>query len=166
MPATKKRRCTASVARKMLPRWLFERQPHHLSVPSLKARACAHTVRRTVCVAASFDGSPQGRAACRNFLPCACRRVRRCRVFRCDFVVVRLICIRPLRVGVDVSDAKAAAERAARGTGLHFAVAVIFRSRRASAGWRPSVGAVAFLPRDSRCIANWRLLFRNGAFAR
>ena len=28
------------------------------------------------------------------------------------------------------------------------------------------IGAIAFLPRDSRCIANWRLLFRNGAFAR
>lgn len=47
MPATKKRRCTASVARKMPPRWLFARQPHHLSAPSLKARAGAHTVRRT-----------------------------------------------------------------------------------------------------------------------
>lgn len=95
MPATEKRRCVASVARKMPPRWLFARQPHHLSVPSLKARAGAHTVRRTVCVAASLGGSPQGRAACRNFLPCACRRVRRCRVFRCGFADVLLGCIRP-----------------------------------------------------------------------
>lgn len=95
MPATKKRRCTASVARKMPPRWLFARQPHHLSAPSLKARACAHTVRRTVCVVASFGGSPQGRAACRIPSPCACRCVCRCRVSRCDFADVLLGCIRP-----------------------------------------------------------------------
>lgn len=99
MPATEKRRRAASVARKMPPRWLFARQPHHLSVPSLKARAGAHTVRRTVCVAASFGGSPQGRAACRNFLPCAFRRVRRCRVSRCNFADVLLDCIRPPRGG-------------------------------------------------------------------
>lgn len=95
MPATEKRRRAASVARKMPP-WRFAaRQLQHLSVPSLKARAGAHTVRRTVCVVTSLGGSPQGRAACRNFLPCACRRVRRCRVFRCDFADVLLGCIRP-----------------------------------------------------------------------
>lgn len=99
MPATEKRRCAASVAREMPPRLLFARQPHHLSVSSLKARACAHTVRRTVRVTASLGGSPQGRAACRNFLPCACRRVRRCRVFRCGFADVPLGRIRPPRGG-------------------------------------------------------------------
>lgn len=99
MPATKKRRRAASVAHKMPPRWLFARQPHHLSVPSLKARAGAHTVRRTVCVAASFGGSPQGRAACRFPSPCACRCVCRCRVSRCDFADVLLGCIRPPRGG-------------------------------------------------------------------
>lgn len=81
--------------RKMQP-WRFAaRQLQHLLITSLKTRAGAHTVRRTVCVAASLGGSPQGRAACRNFLPCACRRVRRCRVFRCDFADVLLGCIRP-----------------------------------------------------------------------
>lgn len=95
MPATKKRRCTASVARKMPP-WRFAaRQLQHLLIPSLKTRVGAHTVRRTVCVVASFGGSPQGRAACRIPSPCACRCVCRCRVSRCDFADVLLGCIRP-----------------------------------------------------------------------
>lgn len=153
MSAMEKRRCVASVARKMPPRWLFARQPHHLSAPSLKARACAHTVRRTVCVVASLGGSPHGRAACRIPSPCACRCVCRCRVSRCDFADVLLDCIRPPRVGVDAGDVQASAERAACGTGSPFAAAVIFRSRRASAGLSPSIGAIVFSPRDSRILA-------------
>ena len=132
MPATEKRRCAASVARKMPPRWLFARQPHHLSVPSLKARAGAHTVRRTVRVAASLGGSSQGRAACRIPSPCACRCVCCRRVSRCGFAVfVRRA------AGVDASDARASAECAARGTRSPFAAAVFFRSLRASAGRLP-----------------------------
>lgn len=162
MPATKKRRCAASVAREMPPRWLFARQPHHLSVSSLKARACAHTVRRTVRVTASFGGSSQGRAACAIFY----RLLASAAFLAAASPTCRLAVSVRRAAGVDASDARASAERAARGTRSPFAAAGIFRSRRVAAGWRPSVGAVAFLPRDSRCIANWRLLFRNGAFAR
>ena len=138
MPATEKRRCVASVARKMPPRWLFARQPHHLSVPSLKARAGAHTVRRTVCVAASLGGSPQGRAACRNFLPCACRAFAAAAFFAAASPTCCLAVSARRAAVVDASTAQAFVERAARGTGSPFAAAVIFRSLRASAGWRPS----------------------------
>ena len=133
MPATKKRRCTASVARKMPPLWLFARQPHHLSAPSLKARACAHTVRRTVCVAASFGGSSQGRAACAIFY----RLLASAAFLAAASPTCRLAVSVRRAAGVDASDAKAAAERAARGTGSPFAAAVFFRSLRASAEWLP-----------------------------
>lgn len=86
MPATKKRRCAASVARKMLPRWLFARQPHHLSVPSLKAHASAHTVRRTGLrrrlvrrLFARMNGVPQlftARLLLRLLPPCFSLRLR------------------------------------------------------------------------------------------
>lgn len=133
MPATEKRRRAASVARKMPP-WRFAaRQLQHLPIPSLKTRAGAHTVRRTVCVAVSLVGSPQGRAACRILSTCAC-----CRAARLYPSAVQPAVSARRAAGVDVSDAKASVERAARGTGSPFAAAGIFRPRRASAGWLPS----------------------------
>lgn len=167
MPATEKRRCAASVARKMPPRWLFARQPHHLSVPSLKARAGAHTVRRTVCVAASLGGSPRGRAACRILSPCAC-----CRAARLYPSAVQPAVSARRAAGVDAGDARASAECAARGTGSPFAAAVFSARGVPRQGGGHPIGAIAYSPRDSRILAagsrridKGRSPFRNGAFA-
>ncbi len=55
--------------------------------------------------------------------------------------------------GVDASDARASAERAARGTRSPFAAAGICRPRRASAGWRPFDRGDRVFARDSRILA-------------
>ena len=76
---------------------------------------------------------PQGNAACRILLPCAC-----CRAARLYLSAVQPAVSARCAAGVGASTAQASVERAARGTVSPFAAAGIFRPRRASAGWLPS----------------------------
>lgn len=174
MPATKKRRCTASVARKMPPRWLFARQPHHLSVPSLKARAGAHTVRRTGLrrrlvrrFFARMNGVPQlftARLLLRLPPPCFSLRLRRRVAWLYPPAARRSSTRAPRRRPSNVPHAER--DR------LLPQPAFSARGVPRQGGCYP-IGAIAYSPRDSRISAaggrhtvGRRSLFRYGAFAR
>lgn len=103
----------------------------------------------------------------RNFLPLACRCVCRCRVSRCDFADVLLGCIRPPRGGRRC-ERRAGVRRACRTRNVIAFCGSRYFPLAACLGRVAAVrsGRSRFCRVDSRCIANWRILFRNGAFAR